>query len=83
MLSKVKTNIMTINLERLKEGLFYTMLRVALVWIFFALSFQLYFVYLELTGNEKRMTEVTNEITWRIDGRFKDNPNNIWYEGKK
>jgi hypothetical protein len=74
---------MTINLEVLKEKMFYGMLYLSLVWIFFALSFQLYFVYLQLTNNNERATQVTNEITWRIDGTFKNNPDNIWYEGPK
>lgn len=74
---------MTINLEKIKEAIFSGMVYLALAWVFFALSFQMYFVYLELSGNEKKIYEVTNEITWRIDGRFKNNPNNIWYEGEK
>jgi hypothetical protein len=23
---------------------------------------------------------ISNEISWKIDGAFKNNPNNIWYE---
>ena len=29
------------------------------------------------------MRNIVNEIDWKIDGTFKDNPDNIWYEGGK
>ena len=40
---------------------------------------QLFFVYLELSGNEERATQIANEISWRVDGQFKNSPGNIWY----
>jgi hypothetical protein len=49
-------------------------------WLVFALSFQLFFVYLQFSGQEERASRISNEITWKIDGRFKNNPDNIWYE---
>lgn len=74
---------MTINLDVLKGKVFYGMLYLSLVWMFFALSVEFYFIYLEVAGKNEKLTQVTNEITWRIDGTFKNNPDNIWYEGKK
>lgn len=50
------------------------------VWIVFAFSFQMYFMYLYFSGQEEKATRLSNKITWKIDGRFKDNPDNIWYE---
>lgn len=49
------------------------------VFIGLALIMQLFFVYLELSGNEERATQIANEISWRIDGQFKNSPGNIWY----
>ncbi len=49
-------------------------------WLAVALSFQLYGVYLMISNQEDRMTEISNEISVRIDGTFKNNPKNIWYE---
>jgi len=50
-------------------------------WILFALSFQLYAVFLQVSGQEEEMARISNEISWRVDGTFKNNPDNIWYEG--
>ena len=52
------------------------------VWIGFALCFQLFFVYLELSGKHELQRNVINWIEWRIDGTFKNNPENIWYEAE-
>jgi hypothetical protein len=39
-------------------------------------------MYLHFSGQEEKATRISNEITWKIDGRFKDNPDNIWYKKK-
>jgi hypothetical protein len=52
------------------------------VWIVFALCFQLFFVYLEFSGKHELQRNVVNWIEWRIDGTFKNNPENIWYEAE-
>jgi hypothetical protein len=49
------------------------------LWIAFALCFQLFFVYLELSGKHELQRNVINWIEWRIDGTFKNSPENIWY----
>jgi hypothetical protein len=49
-------------------------------WIAFALCFQLFFVYLEFSGKQETARNVTNWIMWRIDGTFKNSPENIWYD---
>jgi hypothetical protein len=52
------------------------------LWIAFALCFQLFFVYLEFSGKHELQRNVINWIEWRIDGTFKNNPENIWYEAE-
>jgi len=52
------------------------------VWIAFALCFQLFFVYLELSGKHELQRNVINWIEWRIDGTFKNSPENIWYKAE-
>jgi hypothetical protein len=52
-------------------------------WIAFALCFQLFFVYLHFSGQEELATKIANEITWKIDGRFKNSPGNIWYNAEE
>jgi hypothetical protein len=55
------------------------LLTVVGAWILFALTFQLFFVYLEFSGKDELQRDVVNWIEWRIDGTFKNNPENIWY----
>ena len=49
------------------------------VWIAFALCFQLFFVYLEFSGKHELQRNIVNWIEWRIDGTFKNSPENIFY----
>jgi hypothetical protein len=64
------------------EKLFHIFVWLVALWIVFAFSSQMYFVYLHFTGQDKKAHDLSNEIMWKIDGRFKDNPDNIWYEEK-
>lgn len=50
------------------------------MWICTALTLQLFFVYLQVSGDEERSRDITSRITRKIDGNFKNNPGNIWYE---
>jgi hypothetical protein len=51
-------------------------------WIAFALCFQLFFVYLHFSGKDDLAGKISNEITHRIDGTFKNSPENIWYNAE-
>jgi hypothetical protein len=51
-------------------------------WIVFALCFQLLFVYLEFSGKHEIQRNIVNWISWRIDGTFKNSPENIWYNAE-
>lgn len=73
---------MSINLEKIKQAAFSTMAALTMCWVVFALSFQVYFIFLELTNNDEEMHRITNELTIRMDGRYVDNPKNIFYNGK-
>lgn len=50
------------------------------IWICTALSMQLFFIYLVVSEQDERAMDITNRVTWKIDGTFKNNPENIWYE---
>lgn len=63
----------------LKERAIYFVLAPFLAFIGIAFLFQVFFVILQFSGNENLATQIANEITWRIDGTFKNNPDNIWY----
>ena len=66
----------------IKELLFKMFLIGALSFISLALLFQVFFIFLEVSGRQEWATQITNEITWRIDGTFKNNPENIWYQAE-
>lgn len=68
--------------KKVGEIFFKTYLTFVLVWVFTALSFQVYMVYLEFSGQDEKINKVVNELTIRVDGRYKDNPKNIFYENK-
>lgn len=80
-LSKVKTNFMTIDFQKVKEHIFSGMLGFSLVWVIFALSVQIYFVILQVSGNDEEVRRITHELTVRVDGNYIDNPKNIFYKG--
>jgi hypothetical protein len=52
-------------------------------WIAFALCFQLFFVYLHFSGKDDLAGQISNEIMWKIDGTFKNSPDNIWYNAEE
>lgn len=63
----------------IKELLFKMFLIGALSFISLALLFQVFFIFLEVSGRQEWATEISREIMWRIDGTFKNNSENIWY----
>ena len=65
-----------------KDKLAWAFLSLVGLWIAFALCFQLFFVYLEFSGKHELQRNIVNWIEWRIDGTFKNNPENIWYEAE-
>jgi hypothetical protein len=80
-MEKIKslTKSLTINIG---DKLFMVFLSLVGVWIAFAICFQLFFVYLQFSGNEETARNITNWIEWRIDGTFKNSPENIWYNAE-
>lgn len=71
---------MTISLKKVGENLFKGYLCFVGVWLAFALSFDIFMIAVHFT-NEDLERKISNEISWKIDGTFKNNPDNIWYEG--
>jgi hypothetical protein len=76
-MEKIKS--LTINIG---DKVFMVFLSLAGLWIVFALCFQLFFVYLQFSGKEELARNITNWIEWRIDGTFKNSPENIWYKAE-
>ena len=63
-----------------KELLFKMFLLGVCLFIGLAFSFQVFMVFLEFSGRQEWAAQIANEISWRIDGTFKNNPENIWYD---
>jgi hypothetical protein len=62
-----------------KELLFKMFLLGVGLFIGLAFAFQVFMVFLEFSGRQEWATQISNEIMWRVDGTFKNNPDNIWY----
>jgi len=65
-----------------KDKLAWAFLSLVGFWVIFAICFQMFFVYLEFSGKHELQRNIINWIEWRIDGTFKNDPVNIWYEAE-
>jgi hypothetical protein len=57
-------------MNKVKEKLFLSFVKLALVWVVFALSFQVTMLTLSAVKPELA-TKIGNELTWKLDARFK------------
>jgi hypothetical protein len=57
-------------MNKVKEKLFLGFVKLAFVWTMFALSFQVTMLTLSVVKPELA-TKIGNELTWKLDGRFK------------
>ena len=69
-------------MKNIKDLITLRFVQLAFLWALFALSFQV-FMLVTTFVNPKLSTKIGNEIMWKLDGTFKNDPNNIWYEGPK
>ena len=73
---------MTISLNKIKESVMLGFVKLVFAWTMFALSFQIFMLVTHFVKPELT-TKVGNYLTWKLDGAFKNDPDNIWYEGPK
>ena len=57
-------------MNKVKEKLFLGFVKLAFVWTIFELSFQVTMLTLSVVKPELA-TKIGNELTWKLDGRFK------------
>ena len=62
-------------------GLFF--IKLVLVWVVAALLFQVSMVMVHFFGPTQMEQNIANEISWKIDGTFKNSPGNIWYNAEE
>jgi hypothetical protein len=65
-----------------KDKLGLAFLYLALGWVMLALVFQLTMVGIHIAGKTKLEQNIANWFSWKFDGTFKNDPNNIWYEAE-
>jgi hypothetical protein len=66
-----------------RDRFFQVFLIFALGWVFLALLFQITFIVLQFSGYEHITSAWATKITHMIDGRFKNSPENIWYDSEE
>jgi len=69
-------------MKNLRETIVLRLAQLLFVWVNLALVFEVFMIITNFTNPELN-TKIGNEIMWKIDGTFKNDPNNIWYEGTK
>ena len=69
-------------MKNLKDTILLRFVQLVFGWTVLALSFQI-FMLVTMVVNPELETKIGNEIAWKIDGTFKNDPDNIWYEGPK
>ena len=62
--------------ERLAQGVLFLFGALIIT----GLVIQLYFVYCQFFKSYGENMQMANEISWKIDGTFKNSPGNIWYD---
>ena len=51
-----------------------------MIFIFFGLGTQVFFLYLEFTNQHEKIQSVVNQLDWKFDSRFENHPGNIYYK---
>lgn len=77
----MKAKLLELN-QNWKDTLALGFLSLFGLWIAFALSLMGYSLFLEFSGNEKALQNMSNEVSWKFDGTFKNSPGNIWYNAE-
>jgi hypothetical protein len=65
-------------MKNLRETIALRLAQLLFVWVNLALLFEIFMLVTNFTNPELN-TKVGNEIMWKIDGTFKNSPDNIWY----
>lgn len=66
--------------EKIKEYFVRGLVYFTAGWCVLALSMQLFFIVLHLSGHDDVAGNIANEMTVRLDGNYSDNPKSFWYK---
>ena len=71
-------NLRTLSIN-IKEKICLGFLYFAVTWVIFGMIFGISMAILEFSGQREITRNMSNWIMWRIDGTFKNSPENIFY----
>ena len=74
-------NLKTLSIN-IKEKIFLGFLYFAVTWVILAMIFGISMAVLEFSGQREITRDLSNWIMWRIDGTFKNSPENIFYNAE-
>ena len=66
-----------------KDKVAMAFLYLALGWVVLAVVFQLTMVGIHVAGKTELEQNIANWFSWKFDGTFKNDPNNIWYNAEE
>jgi len=66
-------------MKKISETIVLRLAQLLFAWTILALSFEVFMIVTHFCNPELN-TKVGNEIMWKVDGTFKNSPDNIWYE---
>jgi len=69
--------------QTIRQKLALGFLYLVIAWVISAMVFGISMAILEFSGKTEMTRDISNWILWRIDGTFKNSPENIWYEADK
>lgn len=55
----------------------------SVAFVMFAFVTQVTFACMSMWASDERMLSISNKMSWKFDGTFKNHPDNIFYEGAK
>ena len=65
--------------QTIRQKLALGFLYLVIAWVITAVLFGISMAILEFSGKTEMTRDIANWISWRVDGTFKNSPENIWY----
>jgi hypothetical protein len=70
----------TVDQRSLNDKIALVVIKIIGAFIICALFTQVYLIYCTIFKSPEENQQLINQINWKIDGTFKNNPDNIWYD---
>ena len=70
----------TVDQHSLRDKIALVVIKIIGAFIICALFTQVYLIYCTIFKSPEENQQLINQIEWKIDGTFKNDPDNIWYD---